>query len=272
MDSQGPKVKKSDKKQGLPPKAYIPLYTRIKRLRRRAELSLLFWKYAPGIFLLIVLIVQMGGTVLDSMFSFYIVMIIGFTLLLGIWMANGVTHNVYLYTASYMYQTNFPILMADEQFIQQFKQPVTPFFGEKLLIVIQPRSAVQQLVISSTHKSLLQEFLVGNGNPPPKMLIDSSCIWLSGTWAGQSLFGVATGFAAFSSCCIGFPGACFLPVWAYYLHTLFARQAALMAVCDYFLGTPQVEMHKLQNIGRYFVQSVATEGKPEEVGLLPPDL
>lgn len=264
-------MKTGDIKQGLAPKVYVPLYTRIKRLRRRAALSMLFWKYAPGIFLLMVFIVQKGGTVLDSMFSFYIVMIIGFTLLMGIWMANGVTHYVYLYTSSYMYQTNFPILIADEQFLQQFKQPGTPIIGEKLLLVMQPRSAVQQLVISSTHKSLLQEFLVGNGNPPPKMVLDSSCLWHSGTWVGQSLFGAATGFAAFSTCCIGCPGACFLPVWAYYLHTLFSRQAALMAVCDYFLGTPQVEMHKLNNVGRYFVQSVATEGKPEEVGLLPPE-
>ena len=43
-----------------------------------------------------------------------------------------------------------------------------------------------------------------------------------------------------------------------------------MAVCDYFLGTPQVEMHKLNNVGRFFVESSATQGQPAELGLQPP--
>jgi len=203
------------------------------------------------------------------MLSFYIVIIVGITLLLGIGMANAVMHTVYLHTASYLYQTNFPILMADEHFLQQFQQPETTGFFGQLLKQYKPNNTVQHLVVCSAHKLQLQEFLEGNSNTSTKMMMDNSCIWLSGTWPGQSLFGVATGLAAYSSCCIGFPWACFLPVWGYYLHTIFSRQAALMAVCDYFLGTPQVKMHKLNNVGRYFVHSAAMEDHPEEVGLLP---
>ncbi len=250
---------------------YVPLYTRIKRLRRSAELSLWFWLVAPCVLIVLFRIHDHFWLLSSNWFAnvayafivgiFFIASLIGWR----IW------QSTYLAMSSYLFQTNMPMLIVDEQFWQQFHRGSNLGCIALGMNIVPPNSTLNQLILSSSHCKALQLHLTGNGTESAKLILDSGCLLLSGTWIGQALFGMLSYFTTyFVHFCPCGGGGWFLPVWAYHYFFLFSRQATLMAVCDYFLGTPQVKMHKLNNVGRYYVHSVAMEDQPGEVGLLPP--